>query len=187
MSEGGKQVSILLVEDQLTQAMLMQHQLKKSGFTVKLARNGQAALTELGQGQYDIVLTDINMPTMGGYELCRAAKVQWPALPVVLLATPVEQSEIWKALECGADNLIYKAYDEANFIGRLRDILATMEKRNGSAGGAKASVVATFGGQELMVETTTERSTDMLFSAFDMFLFELKKQAAARATQMPTA
>lgn len=182
MSDDSKQVSILLVEDQLTQAMLMQHQLKKAGFVVKLARNGQAAVTELEQGQYDIVLTDINMPGMNGYELCRASKVQRPALPVVLLATPVEQSEIWKALECGADNLIYKAYDESNFIGRLKEILATVQKRSAS-GGTTTAVTATYGGTEMQVETTTERSTDMLFSAFDMFLFELKKSSAAKAAQ----
>lgn len=181
MSETGKQVSILLVEDQLTQAMLMQHQLKKAGFTVKLARNGQAAVTELGQGTYDIVLTDINMPGMNGYELCRASKAQNPSLPVVLLATPVEQSELKKALESGADNLIYKAYDEANFIARLKDILETLEKR--SAGSTSSPVTSTYAGDTIQVDTTAERSTDLLVSAFDMFLFELKKSAkAAQAT-----
>ena len=83
MSEDNAQVSILLVEDQLTQAVLMQHQLKKGGFLVKLARSGVAALNELEQGQYDLVLTDINMPQMNGYELTQAVKNKYPTLPVV--------------------------------------------------------------------------------------------------------
>lgn len=174
MSEENK-VSILLVEDQLTQAVLMQHQLKKAGFAVKLARSGAAALTELEQAQYSLVLTDINMPQMNGYELTKSIKTNYPSLPVVLLATPVEHSEILKAVECGADNIVYKAYDEENFIARLRDIIDTLEARS-QLHLEVDSISVVYRTEKSELLTNAFRSSDLLISAFDMFLFSSRKQ-----------
>src|SRR6185295_13847880 len=110
--------SILLVEDTLTQAMLMQHQLKKAGYTVKLARSGKAALEEIEKESFGMILSDINMPGMDGFELCKELKsrANWKDVPFVLLATPVEKHEILKMLQSGADNFILKTYDETAFI-----------------------------------------------------------------------
>ena len=124
--------TILLVEDTLTQAMLMQHQLKKAGYTVKLARSAKAALDELEKEMYGLILSDINMPGMDGYELCRELKSsdRFKSIPFILLATPVEQAEILRMLESGADNFILKVYDEPAFLKNWTKLLQPITFEN---------------------------------------------------------
>jgi CheY-like chemotaxis protein len=172
-AEGSTKPTILLVEDTLTQAMLMQHQLKKAGYTVKLVRSGKAALEEIEKEWYGLILSDINMPGMDGLALCREVKLKenWKTVPFILLATPVEKNEILKMLASGADNFILKAYDEKNFLLKLEEIIKTAHLRKDPG---SATITAYDGGE---VELQGERPvlSDFLLSAFEMYLFQLAK------------
>ena len=166
--------SILLVEDTLTQALLIQHQLKKAGYTVKLARSGQAALDELSKEKYEIVLSDINMPGMDGYELCqrlRQSEVH-QEIPFVLLATPVEKIELSKMLQSGADNFILKAFDENTFIDKLDEIIKTLKLR----AEGKSNIIV-HAGQTFSFESNYNKLADFLASSFDMYIFQLNKSS----------
>lgn len=167
---------ILLVEDTLTQALLMQHQLKKAGYTVKLARSGKAALDELEKdASFGIILSDINMPGMDGFQLCKElkAKDNLKQIPFILLATPVEKSEILKMLECGAENFILKAFDEANFVAKLEEILKTVALRKASGSASKA----VYGDNEIDLQCSPPAFADFLLSAYEMYLFQLSKSS----------
>lgn len=172
--------SILLVEDTLTQALLMQHQLKKAGYTVKLARSGKAALDELDKESFALILSDINMPGMDGYELCRKVKVRpnYQEVPFILLATPVEKPEILKMLESGAENFILKAFDETTFLSKLEDIIRTACLRKTSGADAKAI----YGGEEIKLPASPYIA-DFMLSAFEMYLFQLGKSTVATSAQ----
>lgn len=178
MSDDTPKPTILLVEDTLTQAMLMQHQLKKAGYTVKLARSGKAALDEMEKDSYGLILSDINMPGMDGFQLCKELKAndKFKSIPFVLLATPVEKGEILKMLESGADSFILKAYDEATFIGKLNEIVATMELRKGGDQSA-----AFYAGQEHKLPAVNAATMDFLLSAFEMYLFQHQKSSTHAA------
>lgn len=167
--------NILLVEDTLTQALLMQHQLKKVGYTVKLARNAKAALDEIEKdANYDIILSDINMPGMDGFQLCKELKQKDASknIPFILLATPVEKGEILKMLDCGAENFILKAYDESSFLAKLAEILQTMQLRK--AGSSKT----VYAGEEVELSSTPPALADFLLSAYEMYVYQLSKSAA---------
>lgn len=172
--------SILLVEDTMTQALLMQHQLKKAGYTVKLARSGQAAIDEMAKERYQIVLSDINMPNMDGYDLCRAFKSrsEWASVPFVLLATPVEKQEILKMLACGADNFILKAFDEVTFLAKLDEIVCSVRLRESSGPGKTF-----YNGKETDLASTPPAVAEFLLSAFDMYLFQLAKAGSANPSE----
>lgn len=171
--------TILLVEDTLTQAMLMQHQLKKAGYSVKLARNAKAALDELGKERYGIILSDINMPGMDGYDLCREVKKndELKNIPFVLLATPVERAEILRMLDCGADNFILKAYDENTFIWKLDEIVKTKALRNQSGSNSPAL----FAGKEVSLPAPSTASMDFMLSSFEMYIFQQSKSSPQTA------
>src|SRR5258708_39773711 len=80
---------ILVVEDSLTQALHLQILLEEAGADVTVASDGQAALERLFEASFDLIITDVMMPGMTGYELCRAIKDD-PAkrqIPVILLTT----------------------------------------------------------------------------------------------------
>ena len=177
MSEENAKPTVLLVEDTLTQALLIQHQLKKAGYTVKLARSGKAALEEMEKETYGIILSDINMPGMDGFELCREVKAKdvWKGIPFILLATPVEKPEILKMLESGAENFILKAFDEATFVAKLEDIIRTARLRKATGSATKAY----YAGQEIDLQSSPPVMGDFMLSAFEMYLFQLGKAGPA--------
>ena len=117
---------ILVVEDSATQARLLRLILEDEGFTVDVVGDGPAALTQLATKPFDLVVSDVLMPGLTGFELCRTIKAD-PALravPVVLVTTLRDPLEIVQALECGADSFIRKPYEPDVLVVRLRTLLA---------------------------------------------------------------
>jgi signal transduction histidine kinase len=117
---------VLVVEDSPTQAQLLRLILEGEGFTVDVAGDGQAAVTRLAAASFDLVVSDVLMPGLTGFELCRIIKAD-PALrevPVVLVTTLRDPLEIVQALEVGADSFIRKPYEPDALVARLRSLLA---------------------------------------------------------------
>src|SRR5437762_2975885 len=96
MSDANGSNKILVVEDSLTQAQMVRMVLESEGFTVDVVPSAEAALDKLGDNQYDLVLSDVMMPGMNGYDLCRQIKAQsnGKALPVVLLTALSELKDL---------------------------------------------------------------------------------------------
>jgi serine phosphatase RsbU (regulator of sigma subunit)/CheY-like chemotaxis protein len=128
-------VEILIAEDSLTQAMKLQFILEENGYRVTVARNGKMALTLLQKRSNDdlptMVVTDIEMPEMTGYELCQSIKSdeKLKHLPVILLTSLSDPKDVFKGLECGADNFVVKPYDEGFLLARIDHMLANQRLR----------------------------------------------------------
>ena len=123
--------TVLVVEDSPTQAESLRSLLAEDGYAVTVAANGAAALAAARRRAPAIVISDIVMPEMDGYALCKAIKAD-PALketPVVLLTSLTNSLDVIKGLECGADNFIRKPYDGAYLLLRLRYLVANQELR----------------------------------------------------------
>jgi len=119
-------ITILIVEDSKTQATMLQHLLESAGYHVLVRYNGKEALEALTHDNPTLVLTDIVMPEMTGYELCRAIK-QNPStntIPVILVTQLYDPQDVIEGLECGADNFIIKPYDNQYLLSRIEVILA---------------------------------------------------------------
>lgn len=119
--------AILIVEDSLTQAEQLRFVLEEQGYAVKHGRNGVEALALLDRERPQAVISDINMPEMDGYELCRRIRAS-PALaslPVILLTSLSDSEDVVQALACGADYFFTKPYDEEMLGRRLRLIQAS--------------------------------------------------------------
>lgn len=119
--------SVLLVEDSLVESELLRRTLSGSGYRVSVAHNGQEALEAVRAAPPDLVMTDIRMPIMNGYDLCRAIKRD-PALahiPVILLSVLSEPEDIIEAIDARADSYTTKPYTEASLLGRLTSLLSS--------------------------------------------------------------
>src|SRR5690554_2754923 len=150
-SEAGVTVraAILAVEDSLTQRERLGAELAAAGFDVVLAADGEEALGLLGDGRFDLVLTDVVMPRVDGYELCRRVKAVAPDLPVVVLTSLTDPTEIFRGLEAGADNFLRKPYQVDQLVGRLREVLEAQRRREAGEPTAVPEVVV--GGQRFAV------------------------------------
>jgi signal transduction histidine kinase len=163
----GDAVTILVAEDSPTQAEQLRHLLQARGFAVSLAPNGRLALESARRSPPTLVISDIVMPEMDGYALCRALKAD-PDLrdvPVVLVTALSGVQDIAQSLEAGADNLIRKPYDPDNLLARVEYILANRELRRERRAGVGLQIV--LGGRRHFITSEREQILDLLVSSFE--------------------
>jgi adenylate cyclase len=115
---------ILVVDDQRTNAEMVSGLLRNLGYEVELALGGQEALDLVHTKGPDLVISDILMPGVDGYELCRRLRANSAtALLPVILVTSAEQSERIKGIEAGADDFLAKPVNWAELFGRVKRLL----------------------------------------------------------------
>src|SRR4030067_383398 len=121
---------ILIVEDSRTQARQLADVLIPLGHRISIAGNGKEALVLLKERKPAIVVADIVMPEMDGYELCKVIKSdnKFKDIPVLLLTQLSDPKEIIKGLESGADDFIVKPYSQELLLTRLQTLLALKRK-----------------------------------------------------------
>ena len=113
-----EKIDILIVEDSPTQAEQLKYLLEKHHYSVLGADNGQHALSVLEQYEPKVIITDIVMPEMDGYEFCRRVKNQnrKEEIPIILLTSLSNPEDVIEGLECGADNFITKPYSDRKSV-----------------------------------------------------------------------
>ncbi|MGB9775235.1 MAG: response regulator transcription factor [Anaerolineae bacterium] len=116
---------ILVAEDEKDIRELIAFTLRFAGFDVLLATNGAEAVEVAEAERPDLVILDVRMPRMSGYEACRRLKENphTASLPVVFLSAKGQDSEIQQGLESGAEEYILKPFAPDELIQQVRDIL----------------------------------------------------------------
>lgn len=113
---------ILVVEDELTNSILLKRILTRAGYSIVVAHNGMEALKHLERDKFDAVLTDWMMPQIDGIELIRRMRQQLKPLPLIIMITAlVSEGARAYALESGADDYIAKPIDVEELLTRLKD------------------------------------------------------------------
>ena len=115
---------ILVVDDLPQNVRLLEAVLSPKGFRVAKASSGEEALDVLSQEHPDLVLLDILMPGMDGYEVCRRIR-QDPGtafLPVIMMTASGEEQKL-RAIESGADDFVNKPFDQAELLARVRSLV----------------------------------------------------------------
>ena len=159
--------TVLIAEDSATQALRLQNILERHGFKVIAAINGRRALEALAMCEPVIVISDIQMPVMDGYELCQAIKAD-PAkkpLPVMLLTSLSAPEDIIHGLECGADNFVVKPYEEDFLMARIRSVLAN--RALGSSAAETGGIAVDFAGKRYTIEADRRQILNLLLSTYE--------------------
>lgn len=116
---------VLVVDDSLPNRKLLEARLQDEYFEVLGATSGAEAITLAQRWSPDIILLDVLMPVMDGFEACRRLKAQ-PAtahIPVVMVTSLNDQTERVRGLDAGADDFLVKPVDQATLFARLRALL----------------------------------------------------------------
>ncbi len=163
-------VEILIVEDSPTQAVRLQSFLEEKGWEVSVAADGQAALERIAAHRPTLVISDIVMPEMDGYELCRRIKADEKTadLPVILVTQLSEPEDILKGLECGADNFITKPYDESFLFSRIQYTLINHKLRKDAR--TDMSLEVFFANRRHFITSDRIQILDLLFSTYESAL-----------------
>ncbi len=162
-----KYKEILIVEDSLTQAEQLRHILEKRGYRTTIAVDGRKALTYLAKNKPFIIISDILMPEMDGYELCSRVKSneKLKDIPVILLTSLANPQDIIKGLISGADNFMVKPYDENYLISRIEYIRANQELRKHEK--SRLGVEISFGGRRHTITSDRLQIIDLLISTYE--------------------
>lgn len=117
--------TVLVVEDSVTQREMIEDLLKGSGLTVKTAGDGVEALEQMQGACPDIVVMDIVMPRMNGYELCRRIKTdpKTERVPVVMCSSKGEEFDRYWGMKQGADAYIAKPFQPQELVGTVKQLL----------------------------------------------------------------
>ncbi len=118
--------TVLLVDDSVTQSFHLKLALVRAGFKVLTAADGRSALKALDTEPIDVVLADVIMPMMDGYELCRQIKdsPKHGKLPVILMSALGETHDQYWRQHAGADLYVAKTADASKLIHAIEDLLA---------------------------------------------------------------
>ena len=161
------QPEMLVVEDSPTQAELLKNILEQKGYRVSVAGSGEEALDLMVQRAPTVVISDVNMPGMDGYELCRRIRKNplFARIPVVLLTSLSDARDVLNGLECGADNFITKPYDPKRLLSRIQNICTSLELRRGER--MQIGVEVFFGGQRHFITSERQQILDLLLATYE--------------------
>ncbi len=116
---------ILVVEDEEALVTLLEYNLRKEGFSVSLARDGEEALLKIDEEQPGLVILDWMLPKVSGIEVCRRLRAmpETRNLPIIMLTARAEEADRIRGLETGADDYLTKPFSTNELIARVRAVL----------------------------------------------------------------
>ena len=113
---------ILLVDDELSVQKLLAYPLRKEGYDVIPALDGREALERLREDNFDLVVLDVMLPRMDGFDVCRAIRSR-STVPIIMLTAKTEETDKVLGLELGADDYITKPFSVREFRSRVKAVL----------------------------------------------------------------
>jgi signal transduction histidine kinase len=158
---------VLIAEDSATQAQRLQHILEQHGYRVTATANGRLALDAAHRSKPALIISDVIMPEMNGYELCSRVKAD-PGLgdvPVVLVTTLSDPHDVIRGLECRADNFILKPYDADQLLRRIQFVLVNSQMRRSEQPGMGLEIM--FNGQKHFITADRLQILNLLLSTYE--------------------
>ncbi len=121
-----KKTRILVVDDELTIIKFLRANLEARGYEVLAAVNGTEALRTFEMELPDLVILDIMMPEIDGFEVCRRLR-EWSQIPIIMLSARGDENDKVKCLDLGADDYITKPFGASELIARVRAVMRRTE------------------------------------------------------------
>lgn len=180
-ADDSQPVRVLIVEDSRTQAEILKHTLEKHGYDPVVTENGREALDMLEEMRPDVIISDVVMPVMDGYEFCRTVKndERFKDIPLILLTMLTDTRDVIYAMVSGADNFITKPYQGDYLVARVRKILA--QKAAGRAGsGENIPVDVTLSGKNFAIPHNRREIIEFLLSAYEAAVIQHQEVLVAQ-------
>jgi len=117
---------VLIVDDEPNIVAALEFLLHKNGYAVKVAANGEEALAQLDAFKPDLVLLDVMMPKVSGYEVCQRmrSQPQWRDIKIVILSAKGREVEVSKGMSLGADLYVTKPFSSTELVATIDKLLS---------------------------------------------------------------
>jgi signal transduction histidine kinase len=173
---------VLIAEDSPTQAQQLTYILEAQGFEVVSAANGRLALEMARREKPRLIVSDVIMPEMNGYDLCARIKED-PLLgdvPVILVTTLSDPQDVIRGLECRADNFVLKPYDAEHLVRRIQFVLVNSQMRRSDQPGMGLEIV--FSGQKHFITADRLQILNLLLSTYEAAIQRNRELSSTRDT-----
>ncbi|MCF6148767.1 MAG: EAL domain-containing protein [Candidatus Kuenenia sp.] len=170
-----KKHTILIVEDSLTQIELLKNIFLNNGYDVCVALNGADALEKINNSPPTIIISDISMPEMDGYELCRSIKNNklLNKLPVILLTNLSDPEEVIKSIQAGADCYMTKPYDDHLILLKVQDLITNHVNYHDNA--PHGTIDFIYKGKQYAINANCHQILNILVSTYENMINQNKK------------
>jgi DNA-binding response OmpR family regulator len=122
---------ILVIEDEESILMPLEDNLRLEGYEVAAARDGVEGLAAAAKGPYDLIVLDIMLPKLDGFEVCRRLRQDRVMTPLLMLTAKSQEIDKVLGLELGADDYMTKPFSSREFLARIKAILRRAERPPG--------------------------------------------------------
>lgn len=114
--------NVLIIEDEKNIARFMELELKYEGYNVSISYDGRSGLETLRSNHYDIIILDIMLPKLNGFELCKKIR-EFSDIPIIMVTAKSDVSDIVTGLDIGADDYLTKPFNMEELLARMRKLL----------------------------------------------------------------
>ncbi len=158
------QTQIVIAEDSAVQAVILRRALENHGYQVTWTKDGAAGLTMVREIRPALVISDVEMPVMNGFDFCTAVKSDsdLAGIPVILCTSLAQPEDIIRGMEAGADGYVTKPYDEKYLMYRVRALLD-----NPSEHGRAEAVEVSYAGRDYKITAGRRQILNMLLSTYE--------------------
>lgn len=118
-----KNNKILLVEDEENLARGLEYNLSEEGYKVHWAKDGKEALKYFGENKYDLIILDIMLPYLNGFEIAETVRIKHPQMPILMLTARADVEDKVRGLELGADDYMTKPFHLNELLLRIKGML----------------------------------------------------------------
>ncbi len=153
--EGFKEDKILLVEDEESLAIGLEYNLTEEGYSVQTARDGKEAIELFSGGNFDLIVLDIMLPYLDGFEVAEYVRDKSPQIPILILTARKGTEDKIKGLEIGADDYLTKPFHLKELLLRIRGML---KRKKWYKSAVSATPLFTFGENEVNFENLTYKT-----------------------------
>ncbi len=123
--------TVLIVEDEFNIGKLVRTYLERDGYLVVWVRSGEEALVELERHAVDLIVLDVGLPGIDGFEVCRRVRASSP-VPVIMLTARDEETDRVVGLELGADDYVPKPFSPRELVARVKAVLRRTQPQRGA-------------------------------------------------------
>lgn len=149
---------VLIADDNKQIVSILSEYCKKNNFTVSTVFDGEAALKEIEENEFDIILLDVMMPKKDGFDVCREVRT-FSNVPIIMITARGEDYEKIMGLEIGADDYIVKPFSPGEIIARINAILRRITPKND-----ESEKIFTFDNLEIDLNNFTVKINDEIIS-----------------------
>ena len=125
-----KKKRILIIDDEKEMVVLLQMRLEAADYEILVSNDGQEGLDKARAEKPDLILLDIMIPKMNGYQVCRELKIDngTKRIPVVMLTAKAQESDKFWGKEVGADDYVTKPFEASELLEKIRELLEVTQK-----------------------------------------------------------